>query len=248
MKLRALTWNVHKCVGGVDRRYDSQRVADVIGHHDPDIVMLQEVAQNSARYQGEQQCERLAELLGYRHSTYFVNVKTRDHRGEYGNAILSRFPLTQTSNVSLKIPGKKMRSVLHARLRVSDGRRRRTLHVFNMHLGLSGIERKIQLRRFLEARPFKGLDERTPILVGGDFNDVWGTLGKLLEPAGFRGPSQPIATFPAFAPVRALDSIFVRGVLRIARLDRSRMKLARQASDHLPLIADLESRPKRKSR
>ncbi len=242
MKLRALTWNVHKCVGGVDRRYDAQRVADVIAHHEPDVVLLQEVAQNSKRYNGEAQVERLSELLGMRHQTFFVNVKTRGVRGDYGNAILSRFPLTQASNTSLKIAGKKERSVLHARIRVRVGRRSRTLHVFNMHLGLSGMERKIQLRRFLEQRPFKGLDERTPILVGGDFNDVWGTLGRLLEPKGFRGPTRPLPTFPAFAPVRALDSLYVRGALELVRVERSRLQLARQASDHLPLIADLEAR------
>ena len=30
-------------------------------------------------------------------------------------------------------------------------------------------------------KPFRGLDEHTPIVVAGDFNDVWGNLGRLLE-------------------------------------------------------------------
>jgi endonuclease/exonuclease/phosphatase family metal-dependent hydrolase len=70
---------------------------------------------------------------------------------------------------------------------------------------------------------------------------VWGTLGrKLLTPAGFRGLPRPIRTFPAFAPMRALDAIYLRGPVQFIRVFRSRLSLAKHASDHLPLIADLE--------
>jgi endonuclease/exonuclease/phosphatase family metal-dependent hydrolase len=164
--------------------------------------------------------------------------------GEYGNAILSRFPPTESANIDLTVPPKKRRSVLHARYRVrlsDSGNRARTLHVYNLHLGLSGIERKIQLRKFLESHPFVGLHHQTPILVAGDFNDVWGTLGrKLLAPAGFRGIGTPIRTFPAWGPLRALDSVYVRGNIRLVNVYRARLLLARRASDHLPLVAELE--------
>ena len=133
------------------------------------------------------------------------------------------------------------RSVLHARLRLRLPRgRTRTLHVFNMHLGLGEKERRVQLERFLECQPFRGLDPRTPVLVGGDFNDVLGSLGQLLEPAGFSAVARPPRTFPAFAPLRALDSVYVRGDLRLESLQTSRLGLAKRASDHLPLVADLE--------
>ena len=42
MPLRLMTYNIHKGIGGVDRRYDLQRIIDVIRHYDPDIVFLQE--------------------------------------------------------------------------------------------------------------------------------------------------------------------------------------------------------------
>jgi len=243
MRLRILSYNVHKCLGGIDRRYDPHRVASVIRHYDPHFVLLQEVAQASSRYNHDRQHEKLAELLGFRHAVFFINVRFR-RRGEYGNAILSRFPATETRNIDLTIPPKKRRSVLHARYRVRLGEgRTRTLHVFNLHLGLSGIERKLQLRRFLASHPFAGLHPRTPILVGGDFNDVWGTLGrKLLEPAGFRGAARPLRTFPAYAPIRALDAIYVRGNVDFVRMHVSRLELAKGASDHRPIIADLRIR------
>ena len=71
MRLRALTYNIHKCIGGLDRRYDPVRIADTIGHYEADIVLLQEVAQGASRYRHETQIERLGDLLGFRHRTYF---------------------------------------------------------------------------------------------------------------------------------------------------------------------------------
>jgi len=240
MQLRALTYNIHKGVGGLDRRYDIERTHATIAHHEPDIVLLQEVVRGSRRHGGDAQVDRLGELLGLRHRSYFPNVRRRRF-GEYGNAVLSRFPITEAVNIDVTLPPKKQRSVLHVRLRVRVGQARtRTLHVFNLHLGLSGFERKIQLRKFLASHPFAGLDHRTPVLVAGDFNDVWGTLGRQLAPAGFAGHLPPPRTWPAFAPVRALDSVYVRGSLSLARLHVSRLALAREASDHLPLVAELE--------
>jgi endonuclease/exonuclease/phosphatase family metal-dependent hydrolase len=223
-------------------------VSDTIAHYDPDLVLLQEVDAEAKRSNHHRQVDILGDLLSMRHRSWYSNVKVRGG-GSYGNAILSRFPLRESNNIDLTIPPKKRRSVLHGRCRVTlprSGRKKisrhtRTLHVYNMHLGLSGIERKMQLRKFLESTPFAGLHEHTPIIVAGDLNDVYGTLGpKMFLPAGFRGPKKPHATFPAYAPVRALDGIYVRGSLKLLQVQRARIAVAKKASDHLPLIADLE--------
>ena len=242
MLLRILTYNIHKCIGGVDRRYDPARIRDTISHYDPDVALLQEVDQLARRSNRDRQVDLLGNMLAYRHRTYFSNVTVRGG-GEYGNAILSRFPLTDTRNIDLTVGRRKRRSVLHARYRVRlpGSQRTRTVHVFNMHLGLSQGERKIQLQRFLDSHPFSGFHERTPVIVAGDFNDVWGTLGtELLVPAGFRGMHRPLRTFPAYAPMRALDSIYVRGSIELRHVQRAHIALARRASDHLPIIADIE--------
>jgi endonuclease/exonuclease/phosphatase family metal-dependent hydrolase len=112
-----------------------------------------------------------------------------------------------------------------------------------MHLGLARFERRIQLRRFLDSHPFQNLHHETPIIVGGDLNDVYGRLGSLLAPAGFRGIERRPLTFPAWGPLRALDAIFVRGDMDFMRLSRCDSDLARRASDHRPLIADIRLRP-----
>jgi endonuclease/exonuclease/phosphatase family metal-dependent hydrolase len=241
-RIRLLTYNIHKCIGGLDRRYRPERIQAAIRHYDPDIVLLQEVDEGARRSNRDRQVDILAGLLGLKHRTWFPNVMVRGG-GAYGNAILSRYSTQEVRNIDLTIEGRKRRSVLHACFRIPlPGRgRARTLHVFNLHLGLSGRERGRQLMRFLDSHPFVGLHHQTPIIVGGDFNDVWGTLGKkYLEPVGFRGQARPARTFPAYAPVRALDAVFVRGNVRIGHIYRSHLRLAKQASDHLPLFAELE--------
>ncbi|MEZ4363450.1 MAG: endonuclease/exonuclease/phosphatase family protein [Kofleriaceae bacterium] len=239
MKVRVVTYNIHKCIGGLDRRYDPQRTAAALSALEPDIVLLQEVDDGARRSNGDRQVDRLAELTGLHHRTWFGNVTVRGG-GEYGNAILSRFPITETSNIDLSIRLKKRRSVLHAALRVRHDHLDRAMHIFNLHLGLAEFERKIQLRKFLECHPFANLHHDTPILVGGDLNDVYGGLWKLMEPAGFRGPNRAPRTFPAWAPMRALDGLYVRGTVEVTHLARAETQLARRASDHLPLWADLQ--------
>ncbi len=238
MKLRVLSYNIHKCIGGVDRKYDPSRVVEVIRKLDVDVVMLQEVDDGVSRSRGDNQVEVLGEELGLPHRTWYPNVDVRGG-GRYGNAILSRYPMIESSNIDLSIRFKKKRSVLHSVLRVRHDDVDRTVHVFNMHLGLARYERRIQLQKFLDCHPFAHLHHDTPVVVGGDLNDVYGGLGTFLEPAGFRGIERRPLTFPAWGPMRALDAIFVRGTLDFIRLSRCDSALARQASDHRPLVAEV---------
>jgi endonuclease/exonuclease/phosphatase family metal-dependent hydrolase len=242
VRLKLLTYNIHKGIGGVDRRYRPERISAVLGHYDPDLVLLQEVDDGARRSQRHRQSDLFGEALGMPHRAFFPNVRVLGG-GAYGNAVLSRFPIAAARNIDLTYPGRKHRSALYAVLNVpgSSAGRARAVHVFNLHLGLAGFERIWQLSRFFVDHPFAGLAQRTPVVVGGDFNDVWGRLGRtFFEPAGFLLPERPSRTFPAWAPVRALDAIYVRGSLRVNHLFRSHLREARFASDHLPLYAELE--------
>jgi len=242
VRLRTLSYNIHKCIGGVDRRYDPDRIVEVIQNLDVDVAMLQEVDGGVARSNRDHQVDLLAERLGLRYRTWFPNVDVRGG-GQYGNAILSRYPIIESTNLDLSIRFKKRRSALHAVLRVRHDDVDRTVHVYNMHLGLARYERRRQLRMFLDSHPFQNLHHDTPIVVGGDLNDVYGGLGELLAPAGFRGIERRPLTFPAWGPMRALDAIFVRGAMDFVRLARCDSELARRASDHRPLVAEVKLRP-----
>jgi len=248
MRLRLITYNIHKCIGGVDRRYNPQRVADVLTNLHPDVLLLQEVDHDVPRSNRDRQVDVLGDLVGMRYRSWFPNVEVRGG-GSYGNAILSRYPIVETSNIDLSVKFKKKRSVLHGVIRVRHhdadeyGDVDRTVHVFNMHLGLARFERRIQLKKFLDSHPFQGMQHETPVLVGGDLNDVYGGLGEDLRPAGFRGIDRRPLTFPAWAPVRALDAVFVRGGVDFLKLTRCESDLARRASDHRPLVADVRLHP-----
>ena len=100
MRTRILTYNIHKAIGGLDRRYRPERVRDTIAHYEPDIVCLQEVDEGARRSNGHRQVDILGDMIGLRHRTWWPNVRVRGG-GQYGNAILSRFHLTETDNIDL---------------------------------------------------------------------------------------------------------------------------------------------------
>ena len=242
MKLRVLSYNIHKCIGGLDRKYQPERVAEVINNLEPDVLLLQEVDHNVPRSNRDRQVDLLGELVGMRYRSWYPNVDVRGG-GEYGNAILSKYPLIESTNIDLSIRFKKRRSALHGVIRVRHEDIDRTVHVYNMHLGLARFERRIQLRKFVDSHPFATLHNDTPVVVGGDLNDVYGRLGTLLEPSGFRGIEKRPKTFPAWGPMRPLDAIFVRGAVDFVKLARCESELARRASDHRPLVADVRLHP-----
>lgn len=235
--LRIVTYNIHKGIGGVDRRYRPGRIVDTLLRQDPDIVLLQEVDDLVPRSSCHCQVELLAGELDMSYFAFQRNVQLT--RGFYGNAILSRFPLTDIQHLDLTIPLKKRRRALvaHCKLRL-DGHQR-TLLLVNLHLGLAGFERKMQLNKVLKSEIVEHTHARTPMIIGGDYNDLWATLGKsIMQPAGFESASHHIRTFPAAMPARALDHIYFRGDMALSHAFACRSKVATQASDHLPLIAD----------
>ena len=240
MTFTVLTWNIHKGIGGVDRRYRPERVVEVLARYRPDFALLQEVDEGARRSRYHRQIDLLGDALGMIHRCYGPTHRLLTY-GHYGNAILSRWPLFQEHQLDLTIGTRKRRGAIYARARIRFGRKAQTVALYNLHLGLAGSERALQLRRFLRTDPFYRLHHRTPIVLGGDFNDLWGTLGaRILLPAGFRRAGRRWNTFPAFMPVRPLDGIFLRGDVRARHCFPSKLGAAREASDHLPLVAELE--------
>ncbi len=234
---RMMTYNIHKGIGGVDRRHDLGRIVDVIGHYQPDIVYLQEVDDGVPRSHCERQAVLLAELLDFPFNAFQRNVHLK--QGHYGNAILSRFPLDDQSDLDLTISMKKRRRALIARTHIEIGQQTRSLLLCNTHLGLAGFERTRQIKKILQSEKITHLQHDTPAIIGGDFNDVWASHGRrLMFPAGFKCAVQSTRTFPAVMAVRSLDAIYYRGDLKLQTSFAGRTRLARQASDHLPVVAD----------
>lgn len=239
MNFRVVTYNIHKGIGGVDRRYRLERIIETLVHFEADILCLQEVDDGVPRSRHDCQVELLAEELKMPHSAFQKNVHLKC--GGYGNAILSRYPLHEVADVDLTVPLKKKRRALLAKCRLQLEQHQRTVLVGSLHLGLAGMERTIQLRRLLTHPLLMHSTSRSSIVMGGDYNDVWGSLGRrVMLPAGFRTVSRATRTFPAVMPVRALDRIFYRGPLDSTHAFAGHSEVARQASDHLPLVADFQ--------
>ncbi|MDC1142870.1 endonuclease/exonuclease/phosphatase family protein, partial [Planctomycetota bacterium] len=88
--MRLLTYNIHKGIGGRDRRYRLRRIIDVIADAHADIVCLQEVDCGVRRSKYQDQPEVLGHELGFSHVAFQLNHAIKG--GGYGNCILSRFP------------------------------------------------------------------------------------------------------------------------------------------------------------
>jgi endonuclease/exonuclease/phosphatase family metal-dependent hydrolase len=237
MRFRLVTYNIHKGIGGIDRLYRPDRIVETLRHYDPDVVFLQEVDDGVPRSQRHRQVDLLGDALDFPFRAFQRNVAL--HQGHYGNAILSRHPLSEVRSIDLSVPMKKRRQALAASCRLR-GARRGEIQLINCHLGLAGFERRIQLSKILDSDVFRrAWQARTAIVVGGDFNDVWGTLGKrLLEPLGFIAACKETRTFPAMMPLRPLDRIYYHGVLGFEHSFPAHAAIARVASDHLPVIVD----------
>jgi endonuclease/exonuclease/phosphatase family metal-dependent hydrolase len=239
MRFRLISYNIHKGIGGVDRLYRLDRIIDVLGGYDADVIFLQEVDDGVPRSSRDRQVDVLGDALGLPHRAYQPNVILT--QGHYGNAILSRYPLHDIHNIDLTLRMKKRRQALVARCQLSKQPRDAIL-LFNCHLGLAGYERGLQVARILDSDALVRTATTSPVIVGGDFNDVWGTLGRhYLEPTGFQAACRAIKTFPAVMPLRALDRIYYRGPLEFDHSFPSRSKVARRASDHLPVIVDFRA-------
>ncbi len=245
MRLRVLTYNIHRAIG-LDRRFRLDRIADILYHHNADLILLQEVDDGARRSKRLDLAKRLAQLVDYPHYAVGHNVRLRS--GRYGNATLSRFKIERERNIDLTIGNRKRRGCQHTTLRVEKrpGHPHR-IEVFNLHLGLSPKERTQQIGRLVKSDEFKSLTPERPCIVAGDFNDWRSMLHPIFtQILDFHCATQgdeelkgAIRTFPAFSPTAGLDRLYCRG-LRIVHARRCRLRVSRVASDHLPVIVDLE--------
>jgi endonuclease/exonuclease/phosphatase family metal-dependent hydrolase len=233
--MRLLSYNMHKGIGGRDRRYRLDRIIDVIETENPDLVCLQEVDRHVRRSGFDDQPRLLAEYFKSAAVLYQPNVHLSS--GVYGNLILSRWPLTAKHQISLRRKAKKPRGAQLAVVQTPEG----PLHLVNLHLGLAEQERHWQIGHLLGHHLFRESAELPTILVG-DYNDWRNTLHRAaLGHLGFAhltAPASRFRSFPAYLPLGSLDKMFVRGTVFVRHVRVIHSWLTRRASDHLPLVVD----------
>ncbi len=222
--LTVATYNVHRWAGlNGTRAPDPARAGFVISELGADVIALQEVLRP---WDEPDPLEKLAEAL----KLHLASVTTRIHRrGELGNAILSRWPITSVFSLDLSYTRVEKRSAVAVQFHGESG----PLAVVATHLALVDRTRHRQVRSILEHPQLQG-----PVLLLGDMN-AWrrckATRTLERELVGDDELTWP-RSFPAARPMLALDRVYARGA-QVTHLEAHSSAAARRASDHLPVVA-----------
>lgn len=238
-RLRVATYNVRGCVG-MDRRRSETRIAEVIASLSADVVALQELDLGRARSAGVDQAQLIAEQLGW---LRLFAPAMRNGDEHYGNAIISRYPLTLVR--ALELPGegswycREKRIALWAAAETEIGR----VQIINTHFGLGRAERFLQAKVLTES--LGALPDGEPLVLLGDFNSLPGSRSiriirdHLLSARALLPSAGPCRTFPTRFPTVAVDHIFMNESLDLTSLSVPRPAGAGVASDHYPLLAEV---------
>jgi endonuclease/exonuclease/phosphatase family metal-dependent hydrolase len=225
-RLRVISYNIH-CGIGWDRRFNEQRILDVLKEIDGDVVALQEV---ESRASGIDMLAWLAKGTGF-HAIAGTTLLHPD--GHYGNGLLTRCPVIRSRLLDLSFRRREPRGAISADLDCAG----EPIRVVATHLGLRPAERRDQVQQLLKL--FRESPDDRAVLVG-DLNEwfLWGRPLRRLHRYFQRTPSPP--TFPSMLPVFALDRLWTHPRAILTRIFVHKSRKARLASDHLPLVAELE--------
>ena len=243
--LHVATCNIHKGFSQFNGNMAIHDLREQLHTLAPDIVFLQEVqglhrlnAQRHDNWPDQPQHEFIAGDI-WSDTAYGRNV-VRDHR-HHGNAILSRFPITDSHNQDVTHLRFEPRGLLHSTIEMPD--LSQPLHCVCVHLSLLGRSRRLQLDELAD-RIETVAPRGAPLIIAGDFND-WRNQAhdELANRLGmtevFNGHKRrPPRSFPAFLPIFALDRIYVRG-FRVIDVAVHSGRAWSRITDHAALSARL---------
>lgn len=233
MQIKVMTYNIQsgKNLAG-DR--DLSHAAHTIRAESPDILTLNEIQHHTTLSNGHCQAEELAAMLGY---SYRFAPAIPFMGGEYGIALLSRFPILDAEVIpvpeleqALRDDWYEPRVHLLCHLGV-DGR---NLAVLSTHYGLSDGEISLAV-----AETCRLTEQEDSLVFMGDLNAT--PNSQLLAPlyrhlrdtANLRGD---LLTYPSGEPTEKIDYIFTKGNFHTEKI----WVPVSEDSDHRPLCALLE--------
>ena len=234
--LRVMTYNIHVGIG-MDKKLNLQRIADVINREHPDLAGLQEVDRGVQR---TERIDEIAEIARLTRMEYAFAYNLQFQGGQYGVAILSRFPIKSIDHWRFaNVREKERRGMIRVEVDVHG----QTINFVTTHLDYQYEDGRVfeaeQLLKLLAG--IKG-----PLIVAGDFNDLPGAAAYRIMTRQFRDAwveSKAVGdglSYPADKPAKRIDYIFYRpdDFIRATRA----WIINTQASDHLPVVADIEIR------
>lgn len=243
-RLVVASYNIHKGLSPLNRHLVLHDVRQALNQLAPDLVFLQEVqgahlqhARRFATWQDAQHEYLAGDLL---HCAYGKNAHY--HLGHHGNAVLSRFPITEWHNFDLTLHRLEQRGVLHCQLQIPHSEQ--PLHALCVHLNLRAGDRRKQLQLLIDYIQ-RHINEQAPVILAGDFNDWRAELSIILhQQLGMHEVFEnlhgaPARSFPVRFPLLTLDRIYVRGLSMLSAQVLSGQPW-RNLSDHAPLHAVLQ--------
>jgi endonuclease/exonuclease/phosphatase family metal-dependent hydrolase len=220
VQLRVVAYNVRGFRDGLDR------VARVVSHFEPDVVLLNETG-------GRLALRRFGRAVGME----VARDPWSPFRRRVKDAVLARSPWRIQSSFQRRFDTASRlypRGALVADLRRAGAR----VHAVAVHLSLHPGER---LRHAEElADLVRGL--RAPAVVAGDLNELPDgkavtLLGTRFRDAWLRAGNTDGNTFPPAAPTSRIDYLFVTEGIGVERVVVPGGPDAREASDHRPVVA-----------
>lgn len=238
--LRVMTYNIHHAnPPSREGVIDIEAIARVINDAQPGLVALQEVDERTTRSGVTlSQTEALGRLTGmhayFSHSINFAG-------GQYGNAVLSRFPILDTMHFELppeRGSNAEVRSIGIIKVQPDKGG---PLYFASTHLD-AGEE---ETSRLLQARKIVEIARRLtlPLVLAGDLNTVPNspTMALLDETFTMTCVADCPFTFPVQNARSAIDHVMYLPARRF-KTENIHAIPETYASDHLPVLVELKLR------
>jgi endonuclease/exonuclease/phosphatase family metal-dependent hydrolase len=229
--VRAATYNIRRG-WPLTGWFSPSRMLDVVAELRADVIALQE-AQHWLRGGADMLESRMLDALGLRP---LAVAQRPDHIGWRGNVVLvAQNARVLRPPIGLRLGGMEPRGAILAELDLGFG----PFRLLATHLSLGPERRRRQARLLLQAMQ-AGTGPALPTLLLGDLNERRddGAALEVLRPVFGAPPSAP--TFPAFRPFLSLDRIMGDRTGLVRRVAPHDTRLARRASDHLPLVAEVD--------
>jgi len=223
------SYNIRKAIG-LDRRRNPDRILAVLKEIDADVVALQEA---DRRFGARASVLPLAAIDEHTHYRPVQLGGRPDSIGWHGNAVLVRRDISVDAAEAVALPTLEPRGAVRVDLRVAG----RAVRLVGMHLDLSGLRRRQQVRAVLHH--LAGQMPECPTVLLGDMNEWSRHGGCFREFAHGWRLLAPGRSFPSRRPVAQLDRIVISPEWQVEQAGVHHSALASVGSDHLPVFARL---------
>ncbi len=231
MTIRVMTYNIHHAEG-MDGNINLDRIATLINSAKVDLVGLQEMDRYADRSHNLDMVTELAHLTGM-YWAFGKNLELKN--GDYGNGILSSFPILDQKNQNYTmVKSSERRGLLQVVININN----QEIAFMNTHIDHC-LDEEESISNVEEIRSSTNSYENKPVIICGDFNETPDSpMIKEME-LDFTNASskisQPFLTYPSSNPETQIDYIFTSKDWKIHSIEI----LHSFASDHLPIVAEV---------